>query len=309
MRKAGRLYLLLALMLLVGAGGGVALRLFSNWRISQTAVIRVGNERTMVDYDLQAAVNYLVYRLEQDGYTVVGTAYSGEMYPPKLNFAGLNVFVRGFLPFYDVRLNENGQNWFYLHRSGPFFKEELRHYDLYLFSQKNFYDEVKDKLAAVYWEGRAVPHKRLEPQYEYDVLYIFEDDKDGFEQMLKNSLKAKTYGAMAFAALSEAERETALKQARVVMYQMMPEKDADYDVFYVPYAVYDIMSYGRPVVTNRRQKLEQNFSGKVWFYDDETESKVRALQEVLRLTDEEREQLAMIAREELKRWESEKKHW
>lgn len=308
MKKGGKYLIFVLIALAAGFAVGAALRYLSNRQNAKTAAFRIGNEREMADYDLQAAVNYLAYRLEQEGYSVAGMAYGGEMYPPEFNSVGVNVFVRGFLPFYDARLNEKGKNVFYLHRAGDFYEEEMRHYDLYLLSQQRIYEQVKHKLPAELFSGGAVPHKRLEPQYENDVLYIFEDDSDNFSGLLKNSVKAETYGGMVFAALTEAEREAAFKRARVVMYHLMPEKaDADYDSHYVPYAAYDIISYGRPLVTNRRAGLEKDFAGKVWLYDSSSDSRIRALQEVLNLADEVREQLAGAAREKLLLLENDKK--
>lgn len=273
----------------------------------RTVAIRVGNVRAETDYDLWAAINYLSYQLERSGYKVLGTAYGGELYPEEFNRAGINVFVRGFLPFFDVRRNEAGKNLFYIHRADAFFKEELRRYDTYLFSIDKFYNKMKQDVAAVFFWGGGVPHERLEPQYEYDVLYIYEDDQGDFSGFLKNSLDAKTYGAVSFALLSSKEREDLFKRARVVLYNMMPEdEDADFDENYVPYAVYDIMSYGRPLVTNRRLGLVNDFIGKVWLYGDGFESRVSALQDALGLTDDVRENIAGAARKKLLNMEEEK---
>ncbi len=298
MRVNDKFWLVAVLAMAFGFGLGFGGRMVADWRNTETAVIRIGNARTEVDYDLAVATEYLAYRLERDGYRVLGTAYKGELYPAAFDGAGVNVFVRGFLPFYDARMNEVGKNLFYMHRAGEFYEEELRGYDAYIFSQKTVYDKKKTDIQAVFFGGGAVPHKRLEPAYENDVLYIYEDDQENFAGLLKHNLKAETFGAVEFAMLSTAEREAALKKARVVVYNMMPDgDDADYDEHYVPYAAYDIMGYGRPLVTNRRAGLENEFGGLVWLYDEGGESRIQALQEAFAVGNDVREQLAGGARE------------
>ncbi len=300
MVKGGKVLFWVILAAALGFCIGLAGRFGMKLRDAKTAVIRVGNARTEVDYDLLAALNYMADHLEQAGYRVLGTAYNGEMYPEKFNQAGVNVFVRGFLPLYDVRMNDKAQNWFYLHRAGDFYEEEMRGYGLYLFSQREIYDEVRTELPAKLFESGAVWHKRLKPQYENDVLYIYEDDSNNFAGLLKQNLKAETYGAVQFAEMTSEEREAAFARARVVVYTMMPDgEDADFDKYYVPFAVYDIMSYGRPLVTNRRAGLERDYAGKVWLYDDSMESFISALQAAFGIADGQREQLAAEAREKL----------
>ncbi len=132
------------------------------------------------------------------------------------------------------------------------------------------------------------------------MLYIYEDDSNNFAGLLKQNLKAETYGAVQFAEMTSEEREAAFARARVVVYKMMPDgEDADFDKYYVPFAVYDIMSYGRPLVTNRRAGLERDYAGKVWLYDDSMESFISALQAAFGIADGQREQLAAEAREKL----------
>ncbi|MCM1323824.1 MAG: hypothetical protein NC218_06650 [Acetobacter sp.] len=302
MSKSWKIFAMVMVCLLVGVGGGVFLRQNQGMIFGERVVIRVGNVKAEMDYDLAAAIDYLAYKMEQNGATVLGITYSGELYPERFDEADVNVYVRGYIPFYDVRLDENSKNIYYMHRVQGFHKEELRGFDKYLFSQREVLSQMEKEVAAAYLEGGAVPHSRLEPSYEYDILYIFEEDKNGFYHFISSQFKAKVLSGMEFAALTNEEKETVLSKAKLVVYNMMVSEEndvADYDDEYVAYAVYDIMSYGRPLVTNRRQGLEERFSGTMWLYNNDFNSQAMAVMQALSLADTVRENAAAAARKQL----------
>lgn len=296
MRKNKILFgLLLCVMLIIGIGGGY-------WLKRQGSVVfRVGQRQNEIDYDMHAALVFLAYRLEQAGLKVVGMSYSGDLYPEKFNQAKTNIFVRGYRPFYDTRMGDNAKNIFYVHRTPSFYREEMRNFDAYLTSQKSMFENTRNELPIRFFDGGAVPHERLEPDYRFDVLYIYEYYNSSFAGFLSSRYTIKQYSGIEFMLLGKAKREEALAQAKVVIYDSLsPQSDiADSDKHYVPYAVYDIISYGRPVMTGYREELLRLFGEDVFMYADKLEDKEVLLARVLQMSDTERENKAAAARKRL----------
>ena len=91
---------------------------------------RIGVEQEYVDYDLDMALMVLKDKFEKKGYRVGDFAYSGNLYPKELDEAKINVFVRGFIPFYDKRFGDETVNIFYVHRVDNLIKQEFDNYAL-----------------------------------------------------------------------------------------------------------------------------------------------------------------------------------
>lgn len=297
--KRMRWVLLLGLIFLGGLYfGNLYARNFRAKTDDNLVAFRIGTQKEYVDYDMLAALKFLEYKFKQAGFKTAGWSYAGKLYPPELERAGINVFLRGYSFFYDLRMNPDARNIFYLHRLSQTYREELRNYDYYLSSQKNVLNFIGDDIMLNLLPGGYIEHKLLKPEeYVYDVLYIYEfynADYDAFIQRFNNP---KTYSGVGFAALSDAERNEELKKARLVVYETkdLPEDD---DI-YVPYAAYDIISSGRPLLTNRRGLLTSYFKDEVWLFSSQDEMKT-ATEEALTLTDEAREKKGVTARTVLK---------
>ena len=134
--------LLLLCLLFLSAGICTGIFLFKVWQ-QKTVAFRVSNSEKEMDYDFAAALSYLKYRLEEKGYRVLGINYAGNLYPKNTDKAYVNVYVRGFVPFYDLRCKDDAANVYYLHRMMEVHLEDLRGYDYYLSSQKNVIEYMK----------------------------------------------------------------------------------------------------------------------------------------------------------------------
>lgn len=266
------------------------------------AVFRIGVEQKHIDYDLWAAIRLLDYLFHEAGYEVGDYVYIGDLYPKWADKAGVNVFIRGFVPFFDLRMNPKSRNVFYMHRFSEFYAEELRNYDGCLSSQKKSIEEAKAKgePAADYLPGGAVPHPHLKPEggYEYDVLYIYEEYSPDYDAFIQRFHQPKVYSGQHFAKLDDGMREAELRKARLVVYEMSAPGHDDED--YVPYAAYDIISYGRPLLTNRKTPLTEKFGGLVWQFDGLEEMK-SATARALGVADDVRERQAGEARQILRK--------
>ena len=266
------------------------------------AIFRIGVEPKHIDYDLWAAIRFLDYLFREAGYAVGDYAYIGDLYPKWADKAGVNVFIRGFVQFFDLRMNPQSRNVFYMHRFSEFYVEELRNYDGCLSSQKKSIEEAKKKgeTAADYLPGGAVPHPHLKPAggYEYDVLYIYEEYWPDYDAFIQRFHQPKIYSGQRFASISDSVREAELRKAKLVVYGMNAPGHDDED--YVPYAAYDIIGYGRPLLTNRKTPLTENFGGLVWQFDGLEEMK-SATAQALGVADDVRERQAGEARQILRK--------
>ena len=256
--------ILCILALIIGLWGGVKWRDYKN---TKSVVFRISTDKKMMDYDLQAAVNYLQYKLEKQGYTVLPWRYPGNFYHQTGDNAGINIFIRSNEFFYDTRMNSKAFNIYYLHRFLHIYAEEMQGYNYYLSSQKNLHKALPNYPNIGYFGVGAVPHKKLTPQYQYDVLYISETTNKNYLQYLKENYKYKYYSSLKFGNLTESERKDMLSQARIVIYDMdkSPLDDADYS----SYAVYDIISYGRPLITNLSKSLYKTFGTNIYYYQND----------------------------------------
>lgn len=238
-------------MILIGITSGLYVRRYVQ---SKTVVFRLSSPKSDMDYDLLCAVRFLEYQFQKKGYRVLPWREGGEFYFNQSAPASINVFVRGFSFFYDTRMDDKAVDVYYLHRLTSLYFEELRNYDYYLTSQKGLINALKDRQNIGYFGVGAVPHSILESDYKYDVLYIYETPNE-MGEFLRTHYNIKAFNGIKFANLSETERQNELKSARLVFYDM----DARWgdDVDYIPYAVFDVISYGRPIMTAFKPELEK----------------------------------------------------
>lgn len=295
MRFWGKKLLLALVVLFLGFGIGQYIASSINLsRNNKTVAIRVGESPEHIDYDLLAAINFLKYSFERNGFNVEGISYIGNLYPKELDRAEINVFVRGFAQFFDLRMNKDKLNMFYVHRYANFYAEEFQNFDLYLSSQRKIVDAVSSDVSFNFLPQGFVPHEPLKPlEYAYDILYIYEYYNPIYSSYMKANHNLKVYSGSKFAALSDQEKRDELAKAKVVVYEM--GNSAGDDETYVPYAVWDLISFGRPVVTNQKFLLNSYFQNNVWLFDN-VESMILATNQALNTSDEIREKKALQAR-------------
>ena len=271
----------------------VALAVVSVGSKKDLVAFRIGAEPKYIDYDFDMALRVLKDKFEEKGYKVGEFAYSGNLYPRELDDAKINVFVRGFMPFYDKRFNEDAVNVFYVHRIEDMLKQEFDKFDYYLTSQKNILREFVNKDNIEYFGADNLMREAIEGEYDCDVLYIYEYKNYNYLDFLKSSVKSEVLSGSAFYRLSDDEKQALLKRCKVVTYSKTDGARDDKE--YIPFAVYDIMSYGRPIITNYNSVLEKTYDGILMFRDEYDLIKVTV--DALNMTDEERDRIALKYKE------------
>ncbi len=259
----------------------------------ELVAFRIGTEPKYIDYDLDMALKVLKGKFEQKGYRVGEFAYSGNLYPKELDDAKINIFVRGFIPFYDKRFSEDAVNVLYIHRLDNVVKQEFDNFDYYLTSQKVLYDKFKSDENLEYFGTDNISHESIVGEYDCDVLYIFEYNIRSYWEFLKYNDKNEVYSGSAFYNLSEKERRDLLKKCKVVTYSITHTGLDDSD--YIPFALYDIMSYGKPVITNYNKKLAEKYNG-ILMYEDANDL-MNVTINALKMPDRLREKMALEYKE------------
>ena len=242
------MFLLFAIIL--GYISGVCLAKKTGRALDDKVVaFRVGVRKDYVDYDLLSMLNYMKCKYEKEGYEVKEYAYEGDLYPTRLDNAGINLFIRGDFVSYDKRVYEKAHNIYFVQRFAGGYIEEFRNFDEYLSIQKNLINGAKQKGVNVgYLESGSCEKENLDFTDAKNIIYIYEIENKYTISRVNEIKNVKVFSTMEFAKLSENERENELRKAKVVVFDRdlirFTEKD------YVPYAVYDLLSYGKKVITN-----------------------------------------------------------
>ena len=286
--------IILLLVIVLGVWCGNKTSFINGHKIDKKSfAIRVEVPKKYVDYELLSLINFTSDLFKSNGYNLKGITYGGNMYPQKLDNAYVNIFVRGYAQGFDKRVSNNRFNIFLFHKTQNIYFEEFRNYDYYISIQPeiiNIMNILGVKNVSKLPLG-AIKRKILNPEYKKNVLYLYEFKDKDIKNILNKIGKTKIYDAFDFAQLTSDEREEELKKAKIVLYvaNLTAQKDAPY----IPYAVLDIASYGRPVITNFYKYNNKNneFLDIIETYSDiiSLESK---LNNMLKLSDKDREEHA-----------------
>lgn len=235
------------------------------------AAIRINLRRKLADYNMYAAIEYFKDKLYKKGYET-DILFGGELYNFVADDADINVFIRGNGPFLDARMNNKAKNLFFTLKSELVFPEEFNNYDGYLVNSQEFLEglkAIKNNSAKLVF-GSAM-HEELTTFDEYDILFISDTDKIDVSNYINNNYSFKAYTGMEFVELNRQERENLLAQARLVVYMPNPYTFNNN----IPYAVLDIVSYGRPVLTAYTKILYKTFGNSIEMYNTVNEMKTK----------------------------------
>ena len=288
-------YIILVISFILGLAVG---KFYQQYRFNHSVAIRISSPEHEIDYDLKQAINFLSYQFEKEGFYIAGISDANDLYPARLDKAKINLFVRGFTPFYDVRAPKDRINIFYVERTDKQYNEEYTGYDAYWTNQHIIKEKLSPKLKVHYFQSGAKPRPLLTANDEYDVLYISEAYNPYYTQFLRAKYpNSKIYGSTDFGNLPLTDQQHELSKAKLVVYEMLPNSADDKD--FVPFAVYDIIAYGRPCLTNFKAPLAQQFDNNVFMFRNDAELE-KQTEHLLTMPDKVREQKAQTARKSLK---------
>ena len=275
---------------------GDKLAIISNKKVDKKAVaFRVEVPKKFVDYEILSMINFTADLFEKNGFRVKDIVYGGDLYSKKLDNTYINVFVRGYAQGIDKRISDDRIDIYLAHKFNTIYLEEFRNYDYYLSVKQELAEAISSvnsgKVSLLPIGG--VKRKLLKPNYKYDVLYIYEKYDEAIRNVLAQYDNYKMYDGFDFGNLSQKEREDELSKAKIVLY--VSNFDDAKGKKYIPYAVYDIISYGRPVITNnnivKNKEMIEIF--------DSTNMLSFKLRRMLQDTDDKRENDAKVVRDNM----------
>lgn len=145
--------------------------------------------RTMDRADVNGAMEKAFTRL---GYNVISST-EDNLYPSASEDAGVNVYVRGYNQFAELRPNKKAVNILYIRDFDSLYPEELDAYDGIATSSHDFYDYVMSSgYAAAYvpeFTDPSIFYPSPRPELENDLLYV--GDNDRYSPVISAAIEAK----------------------------------------------------------------------------------------------------------------------
>lgn len=133
--------------------------------------------RTMNRADVNGAMERAFSRV---GYNVVSST-EDNLYPSTSEDAGVNIYVRGYNPFNELKTNKKGVNVVYIRDFDSLLPEELDAYDGIATSSRDFYNYIMSTgYAGVYlpeFTDPSVFYPAPKPELERNLLYVSDNDR------------------------------------------------------------------------------------------------------------------------------------
>lgn len=144
------------------------------------AAIRIGELRQYRTMNRADVNNYIERAFSRVGYDVVSVT-EDNLYPSTAADAGVNIYIRGYNPFNEIKTNSKAVNIVYIRDFDSMYEEELKAYDGIATSSRDFYDYVLGAgYAAVYLPELTDPsvfYPAPRENLERDLLYVGDNDR------------------------------------------------------------------------------------------------------------------------------------
>ena len=133
------------------------------------------------------------------GYNVT-TSTEDNLYPSSMDDSGVNIYIRGYNPFNELKPNKKAVNVVYLRDFDSLYPEELDAFDGIATSSHDFYDYVMNHgYAAVYlpeFTDPAIFYPSVRENLVRDLLYVGDNDRHSpaVEMALEAKLPVEIYG-------------------------------------------------------------------------------------------------------------------
>ncbi len=259
MNKVVRAFLFICLVLFIiilGYYGGKKYKEKLGFRYDDNKVaIRVEVPKDDIDYDLQASLNILKCKYEREGKKVY-FSYAGDMYPKELNNAKTNVFVRGYAPGVDKRVARGAHNVYFVHRFEQGYMEEFRNFDEYIATNVSFVEASNMfGISMSYLEPITCIKEKVLSKDSNGILYIYENYNKDFIFSIKKIGNVRIFDSNSYNSLNDEEKLKELQKAKVVVFDKIKDKKAD--ATGVAYAVYELLGYGKDVITNWNSEVDR----------------------------------------------------
>ncbi len=238
--------------------------------------------RTMNRADMNTMMEKAFSRL---GYNVVSST-EDNLYPSVSEDAGVNVYVRGYNKFTELRPNKKAVNILYIRDFDSLYPEELDAFDGIATSSHDFYNYVMSSgYAAAYipeFTDPAVFYPSVQESLTTDLLYV--GDNDRFSPAIDSALKAKlpvsVYGRfwndniekeyIKGEYIHENDLGAYFSSAKINLVQMS-ETEARFGI--IPSRVFDIAASKGFMIAPYNKEIEAVFGDAIPMFNNEQELK------------------------------------
>lgn len=161
--------------------------------------LRIGELRQYRTMSRADVNNYMENAFARVGYDVVSVT-EDNLYPSTAADAGVNIYVRGYNPFNELKTNTKGVNVVYLRDFDSLYEEEMKAFDGIATSSRDFYDYALGAgYAAAYvpeFTNPAVFYPAVRADLERNLLYVGDNDRHSpaMAAALEAKLPVEIYG-------------------------------------------------------------------------------------------------------------------
>lgn len=247
--------------------------------------LRIGELRqykTMSRSDVNSAMEKAFARV---GYNVVVTT-EDNLYPQTAADAGVNLYIRGYTPYNEVKTNKKGVNVVYVRSYDSLFEDEIKVYDGVATSSPEFYNYLLGAgYAAAYvpeLTDTNVFYPAPKKELERDVLYVGDNDRPSITiaAAVEAELPLEIYGRfwkgniddnmVKGEYIHENDLGSYFSSAKINLVNMT-EQEAQLGI--IPSRVYDIAASKGFMIAPYNKELERVFGDSIPMYKNADELK------------------------------------
>ncbi len=247
--------------------------------------LRIGELRqykTMSRSDVNSAMEKAFARV---GYNVISTT-EDNLYPQTAADAGINLYIRGYTPYNEVKTNKKGVNIIYVRSYDSLFEDEIKVYDGIATSSPDFYNYLLGAgYAAAYvpeLTDTNVFHPSPKKELVRDVLYVGDNERPSItiSSALEAELPLEIYGRfwkgniddnmIKGEYIHENDLSSYFSSAKINLVNMT-EQETQLGI--IPSRVYDIAASKGFMIAPYNKELERVFGDSIPMYKNADELK------------------------------------
>ncbi len=249
------------------------------------AALRIGELRQYRTMNRADVNNYMENAFARVGYDVVSVT-EDNLYPSTAADAGVNVYVRGYNPFNELKTNKKAVNVVYLRDFDSLYEEEMKAFDGIATSSRDFYDYALGAgYAAAYvpeFTNPSVFYPAPRAELERNLLYVGDNDRPSLAMSaaLEAKLPVEIFGRfwagniddgyVKGEYISDADLGAYFSSAKINLVKVSPHEA---EIGIIPSRVYDIAASKGFMIAPYNKEIEAAFGDSIPMFKNADELK------------------------------------
>ncbi len=249
------------------------------------AALRIGELRQYRTMNRADVNNYMENAFARVGYDVVSVT-EDNLYPSTAADAGVNVYVRGYNPFNELKTNKKAVNVVYLRDFDSLYEEEMKAFDGIATSSRDFYDYALGAgYAAAYvpeFTNPSVFYPAPRAELERNLLYVGDNDRPSpaMSAALEAKLPVEIFGRfwagniddgyVKGEYISDADLGAYFSSAKINLVKVSPHEA---EIGIIPSRVYDIAASKGFMIAPYNKEIEAAFGDSIPMFKNADELK------------------------------------